>query len=152
MRNVGEKRADHLAIVRRVLYDSFGRLYRFLAHIPIIESIAMSKKTTLRSHRTRQLSEADPWVSNEDLGRERKKAQELRRSQWWKRKVALGQCYYCGRSFPPEELTMDHVVPLVRGGKSNRANCVPCCKSCNTQKKTLLPIEWEEYLEALKEG
>ncbi len=41
---------------------------------------------------------------------------------------------------------MDHLVPLVRGGKSTKSNCVPCCKQCNTKKSTLLPLEWEEYL------
>ncbi|HBJ48021.1 MAG TPA: HNH endonuclease, partial [Deltaproteobacteria bacterium] len=27
-----------------------------------------------------------------------------------------------------------------------KSNLVPCCKSCNNQKKNLLPIEWKEYL------
>jgi 5-methylcytosine-specific restriction endonuclease McrA len=41
---------------------------------------------------------------------------------------------------------MDHVVPISRGGKSSKANVVPCCKECNNAKKQLLPIEWEAYL------
>jgi len=41
---------------------------------------------------------------------------------------------------------MDHVVPIIRGGKTTRANCVPACKECNSRKKHLLPVEWEEYL------
>ena len=45
---------------------------------------------------------------------------------------------------------MDHLVPLTRGGRSTRDNLVPCCKVCNNQKKNMLPLEWEEYLEALK--
>lgn len=49
------------------------------------------------------------------------------------------------------ELTMDHIVPIVRGGKSKRGNVVPACKECNTKKKYMLPIEWEEYLSRLKE-
>ena len=36
---------------------------------------------------------------------------------------------------------MDHVVPLARGGKSNKGNIVPCCKSCNNDKKYLTPAE-----------
>jgi 5-methylcytosine-specific restriction endonuclease McrA len=36
---------------------------------------------------------------------------------------------------------MDHILPVVRGGKSTRGNCVPCCKSCNTEKKYLTPAE-----------
>lgn len=81
-----------------------------------------------------------------DLSRERRKARELRESQWWKRRVAGGRCYYCGASTPPQELTMDHIVPISRGGKSTRANVVACCKTCNNAKKHLLPMEWEAYL------
>ena len=50
---------------------------------------------------------------------------------------------------PPAELTLDHVVPLVRGGHSNKGNCVPACKECNSKKQHLLPIEWDEYLQRL---
>jgi len=46
---------------------------------------------------------------------------------------------------------MDHIVPMSRGGKSTRGNVVPACKACNNKKKYMLPIEWEEYLETLKE-
>ena len=86
------------------------------------------------------------------LSRERQKARELRGSQWWKRQLARGQCYYCGRSFSPKALTMDHIVPLIRGGKSTKGNVVPACKSCNNKKKHMLPIEWEEYLQSLTEN
>ena len=44
---------------------------------------------------------------------------------------------------------MDHLVPIVRGGKTTRANCVPACKECNSRKKYLLPMEWEEYLRGM---
>ena len=84
-----------------------------------------------------------------DLKRERHKARELRQSQWWKRQVAKGQCHYCKRETPPKDLTMDHIVPIARGGKSTRGNVVPSCKSCNTAKKQLLPMEWEAYLNKL---
>ena len=89
--------------------------------------------------------------NDDDIRRERGKARDLRKSQWWKRKVAKGTCHYCRRPAPPRELTMDHVVPLVRGGRSTKGNVVPCCKECNTQKKHLLPMEWESYLESFKE-
>jgi 5-methylcytosine-specific restriction endonuclease McrA len=89
-------------------------------------------------------------VSEEKLRKERAKARELRQSQWWKRRRGQGVCYYCGGEFRPEELTMDHVVPLIRGGKSTRGNAVPACKDCNNKKKHMLPIEWEEYLEGLR--
>jgi len=93
-----------------------------------------------------------PEVSEEQIRRERNKARELRKSQWWKNRIAAGRCHYCGTRVAPAELTLDHIVPLVRGGKSTRGNCVAACKECNNRKKHLLPLEWEEYLEKLKEG
>ena len=88
-------------------------------------------------------------LEESDLKRERRKARELRESQWWKRQLAKGVCYYCGSKTPPKELTMDHIAPIARGGKSTRGNVVPCCKSCNNAKKQLLPMEWEAYLQKL---
>lgn len=80
-------------------------------------------------------------VSEEELRRERRKARELRASQWWKRKLARGICHHCGGTFPPGELTMDHLIPIIRGGKSGKGNLVPSCKKCNTEKKYKLPFE-----------
>jgi len=88
-------------------------------------------------------------VSEEQLRREREKARELRRSQWWRNRIAAGRCHYCGAATPPKELTLDHMVPLVRGGHSTRGNCVPACKACNSAKQSLLPVEWEDYLARL---
>ena len=85
-------------------------------------------------------------LGKEDLKQARHKAREIRKSQWWKRRLAKGVCHYCGRPIPPKELTMDHIVPIARGGKSTKGNVVPCCKECNTAKKQLLPMEWEQYL------
>jgi len=88
-------------------------------------------------------------VSEEEMARERSKASEARRSQWWKNRKAKGLCYYCRKHFHPSGLTMDHVVPLVRGGKSTKSNMVTCCKDCNNKKKHMLPLEWEEYMSTL---
>jgi 5-methylcytosine-specific restriction protein A len=90
------------------------------------------------------------YVNEEEIKREKIKAQRLRKSQWWKRKCAEGICYFCRKKISPTELTMDHLVPLIRGGRSNKGNVVPSCKECNNKKKYLLPIEWEEYLGRLK--
>lgn len=85
------------------------------------------------------------------LRQERQKARSLRASQWWKRRCAKGICYYCNRPTQPKELTMDHIVPLSRGGRSTKGNVVPSCKECNTNKKHRLPMEWEAYLKKFKE-
>ena len=87
----------------------------------------------------------DEWIeiSRDDkhVAREKQKAKELRQSQWWKNEIAKGRCHYCGQTFPPDALTMDHVLPIVRGGKSTKGNIVPCCKQCNNDKKYLTPAE-----------
>ena len=88
-------------------------------------------------------------ASEEHVNREKNKARQMRRSQWWKNRRASGHCYYCQDRFPPTELTMDHVVPLSRGGYTVKSNVVPCCKECNNQKRYMLPIEWEAYLTRL---
>lgn len=85
-------------------------------------------------------------VTEEEIRRERQKARGLRSSQWWKRKRSKGICYYCGRKFPPKELTMDHLIPIVRGGRSTKGNVVPACKECNAKKKYRLLMESEEYV------
>jgi 5-methylcytosine-specific restriction endonuclease McrA len=97
---------------------------------------------------------AEPYlstVSEDALRRERQKARALRGSQWWKRRIAAGCCHYCGRQVGPRALSMDHVVPLIRGGRSSRGNVAPACKECNNKKKSLLPVEWGEYLHRLAE-
>jgi len=80
---------------------------------------------------------------------ERAKARSLRKTRWWQQKTATGTCYYCGRKVGYANLSMDHVIPLSRGGRSTKNNLVPCCKECNNRKKSSLPVEWEEYLESL---
>jgi 5-methylcytosine-specific restriction endonuclease McrA len=87
-------------------------------------------------------------ISEQEIKREKEKARELRKSRWWQNRIAQGLCHYCGLKFPATELTMDHLVPVSRGGRSSRGNVVPACKECNNKKKYLLPIEWEEYLES----
>ncbi len=85
-------------------------------------------------------------VTEAELRKEKEKARKLKKSQWWHRKKAKGICYYCRKKVPPRELTMDHIVPLIRGGKSTKGNIVAVCRECNAKKKYLLPWEWEEYL------
>ena len=87
----------------------------------------------------------DDWIEMkkdpQHTRREKEKARQLRQSQWWKNKIAQGICHYCGGKFAAADLTMDHVLPISRGGKSTRGNIVPCCKQCNSDKKYLTPVE-----------
>ncbi len=50
-------------------------------------------------------------------------------------------CQYCGKLFPSSELSIDHVVPRSRGGKSTWRNVVCACLKCNVKKGGRLPQE-----------
>lgn len=86
--------------------------------------------------------------------REKAKARELRQSQWWKQELGKGICYHCGEKFKSAELTMDHLIPIARGGKSNKKNCVPSCKDCNSKKgyKTRAEMAMEELKKATSDA
>ncbi|NLF23421.1 MAG: hypothetical protein GX590_09705 [Lentisphaerae bacterium] len=81
--------------------------------------------------------QADP----RHVARERARARVLRGSAWWRQQLAAGRCHYCGAVFPPAELTMDHVIPVARGGRSIPGNVVPACTACNRTKRHLTPAE-----------
>ena len=87
----------------------------------------------------------EEWVSFEadpvHIAREREKARALRKTAWWQRRIQRGVCAYCGRTVAPKELTLDHVVPVARGGKSQKGNVVAACKDCNNRKKLMTPAE-----------
>ena len=83
-------------------------------------------------------------IDQDTIKRERAKARKLRKSRWWQRKISSGFCHYCGKKIAPEDLTMDHVVPLAQGGQSTKLNIVPACKACNTNKKCSSPFDWQK--------
>lgn len=85
------------------------------------------------------------WIDiNKDpahISKEKQKAKELRRTKWWQDQIHNGICHYCRQEFKPEELTLDHLLPLARGGKSSKGNCVPACFNCNQKKSFKTPAE-----------
>ena len=108
-----------------------------------------SEQEDSEADRLADLSALSLGVDSPAYRRERDRARELRKTGWWRRKIATGVCYYCGRQVSPNQLSMDHVIPLARGGRSTRENLVAACRDCNIQKKNLLPAEWQAYLDRL---
>lgn len=49
------------------------------------------------------------------------------------------RCQYCRRKLEAKELTIDHVIPRVQGGKSSWTNCVLACVACNRKKAHRTP-------------
>lgn len=52
------------------------------------------------------------------------------------------RCVYCGIGLGLENATLDHVIPLSRGGSHHPGNLVAACQSCNQRKGSLLPTEF----------
>ena len=75
------------------------------------------------------------------VSREREKARALRKSVWWQQQIQAGVCHYCGKQVGADALTLDHVVPVARGGTTTKGNVVPACAACNKTKKYLTPAE-----------
>ena len=50
-------------------------------------------------------------------------------------------CQYCGKRFVRSDLSLDHVVPRSRGGRTTWENVVCSCISCNLKKGNRLPHE-----------
>ena len=80
--------------------------------------------------------------SDSAMKKEREAARALRKSPWWKAKIHQApHCAYCGVPLLPDDITMDHKIPLAQGGKSTKGNVVIACKPCNTKKGTLSTVE-----------
>ena len=81
------------------------------------------------------------------------------------------RCVYCGGVFSPEQLSLDHVQPRMRGGDNSEGNLVTACLACNARKGSLpawaflaeLPEEranflryataaWPRHLRAIREA
>ena len=48
-------------------------------------------------------------------------------------------CQYCGGKPGTEELSIDHIIPRSKGGKSTWTNCVLACVPCNAKKSNRTP-------------
>jgi 5-methylcytosine-specific restriction endonuclease McrA len=55
-------------------------------------------------------------------------------------------CQYCGETFGPGDLTLDHVIPRSRGGDSTWENLVACCHACNRRKGNRMLDEIDDMI------
>ncbi len=56
------------------------------------------------------------------------------------------RCYYCGHRLSRKNKTIDHVIPLSKGGADKKHNQVLACRTCNEEKGCLLPDEFRAIL------
>lgn len=65
------------------------------------------------------------------------------KEQWLARVEAHGwRCFYCYKDLQYGGLTMDHAIPVSRGGTNWASNLLPACKSCNSKKKDRTVLEY----------
>ena len=67
-----------------------------------------------------------------------KKVRFSRHNVFWRDSF---QCQYCSKRYKASTLTIDHVLPQSRGGKTTWENVVSACSPCNTKKGNKLPHE-----------
>ena len=61
----------------------------------------------------------------------------------------FSKCFYCQIVFRLFDMTIDHVMPRSRGGKSNMKNYVLACRTCNGAKANMT---LDEFLEGGQRG
>lgn len=81
--------------------------------------------------------------------RERRKEQGLPKQHCvsGKQKAAImaktdGKCAYCGTD---ENMTIDHMVPVGRGGTDDFSNLLPACRACNADKRHMTHDEYMSW-------
>ena len=50
-------------------------------------------------------------------------------------------CQYCNSKFSQKELTLDHVHPISKGGRTSWENIVSACNPCNSRKGNKINIK-----------
>lgn len=58
------------------------------------------------------------------------------------RKILSMPCQNCGVK---ENITLDHIIPISRGGRHSVGNLQALCRACNASKRNKLQIEWRAY-------
>ncbi len=64
-------------------------------------------------------------------------------------KLYNSPCFYCGSL---DKITIDHIIPISRGGTHGIGNLVSACSSCNGSKHTKFLIEWKRDLTFLNKS
>jgi 5-methylcytosine-specific restriction endonuclease McrA len=59
-------------------------------------------------------------------------------------------CAYCGELMTPRQKTLDHVMPVSRGGVHGVQNVVIACRRCNVRKGARTPEEWRATIDAAR--
>ena len=69
----------------------------------------------------------------------------------WQKLYSADTCYYCGKHIDGRNKTIDHKIPVSRGGTNAKENLVMCCRSCNSSKHNKTELEFYKWREKKNE-
>ncbi|MBW4564347.1 MAG: HNH endonuclease [Mojavia pulchra JT2-VF2] len=58
------------------------------------------------------------------------------------------QCQSCGKTTLETDLTIDHIIPLARGGQNDISNLQTLCYTCNQQKKDHIDSRFRRHFDS----
>lgn len=82
-------------------------------------------------------------INNSIIKRKLDKEKVFEISQKDLKRVYKLNCINCGS----KEITLDHIIPISRGGRHSIGNLQPLCRSCNASKGTMFMVEWKQELQ-----
>jgi 5-methylcytosine-specific restriction endonuclease McrA len=104
----------------------------------------------INNYDTRINVERKSRSKNKEKNRPTKNERQLRRAKAVKEKTYLilekeirklysDPCFICGSK---ENQSIDHIIPVSRGGNHSIGNMITLCRSCNSSKNARLMVEW----------
>ena len=95
------------------------------------------------NERNKQWREDNPqkWQAANRLNRHRRRALgKINSSEWIAKVMMLGnRCQFCAKTEPEVKITIDHIIPVSKGGTNHIDNLQPLCMHCNQTKHAKYP-------------
>ena len=131
---------------RREEYSAYGK-----ARYSLIAEYKKAKSREWRAANPQRYKEQlDKWRAenldkhNENARKRRARLRDAKTGTITRKEIQRllsAPCAYCGVT---ENITVDHVVPLARGGDHTIGNFLPACKTCNSRKRDSFITEWRK--------